>query len=144
MLKKIQLSFNPALDAVANSHLSEANWSLRDLRLSHTPVDAAMAAQLAQLHLFNLTTISLENTGLTSEALSKLEFADWSTLRHLDLSHNDVDALAMQHLCMVHLPALRIIVLNNANIAREAAYWLAQGSWPLLTGLDTTSWMHRT
>lgn len=72
-----------------------------------------MAAELAQL---KLTTISLEHTGLTSEALSKLEFADWLTLRHLDLSHNDTDALGMQYLCMVHLPVLRLIVLNRSSV----------------------------
>lgn len=37
---------------------------------------------------------------------------------------------------MTRLPVLRVLVLNNANIAQEAAYWLAQGSWPLLTDLD--------
>ena len=37
-----------------------------------------MAAELAQLQIVNLTTIYLGNSGLTAEAVSQLDFADWS------------------------------------------------------------------
>ena len=63
VLTQIRLSFNPTLDAMAGAHLFKANWSLSSLGLSHIPINAAMAAELAQLHLCNLSAIYLITLG---------------------------------------------------------------------------------
>lgn len=42
----------------------------------------------------------------------------------------------MEHACKMRLPELRVLVLKHASITAEGAYWLAQGSWPLLDYLN--------
>lgn len=136
LLSDINLRYNSTLDAAAIAQLSTTNWPLTSLSLSHTPVSAAMAAELAQLHLPNLKILWLNSTGLTAAAMSELASVDWPTMQCLYLSDNDLDAAGMQHLCKMHLPALHRLYLSHANILAEGACWLVQGSWPLLTDLD--------
>lgn len=118
VLKQIQLSFNPTLIAVAVAYLSKADWSLQAFEMSHMPINAT---ELAHLQLCNLHAIAifLDNTVLTTEAVSDLPQADWPILRHLDLSRNDLDAAAMLYMCMVRVPALRVLVLNNATLHKR-------------------------
>ena len=56
--------------------------------LSYTPVRAAMAAELAQLQLSNLISVTLVKTGLTAAALSELARADWPALKMLHFNHS--------------------------------------------------------
>ena len=131
-LMSFQLSHNPILSAEAMAHLSAAKWPLKGLILSNTTVSAALPAELAQLHLSNLTSVTLTTIGHTAAAICELARADWPVLTTLDLAHNALDASAMKHLCRMHMPALTTLGLNNASITGEGAYWLAQGSWPRL------------
>ena len=100
------------------------------------PVSAAMAAEQAQLQLSNLTAVALTEIGLTAAAVFRLATADWPVLKYLYLGHNYLVAAAMQHLCEMHLPALKVLQLPCANITVEGAHLLAQGSWPLRTNMD--------
>ena len=134
-LTTFQLSYNPALDAEAMTHLLAAKWPLECLELSHMPISVALTAELAQLHLSKLTSVALTRTHIAA-AISELAGADWPFLRCLDLCHNDLDAAAMQHLCRIRMPSLRILMLSNATITGEGACCLAHGSWPCLYSLD--------
>ena len=131
-LTTFQLSYNPALDAEAMTHLSGANWPLRCLELSHMPTNAA---RLAQLHLFNLASVTLFKYHIAT-AISELASADWPFLRVLDLGHNALDAAAMLFLCRIPVPVLTTLMLSNATITGAGACWLAQGSWPYLHSLN--------
>ena len=135
ILTTFQLSYNPALNAEAMAHLSAAKWPLRRLELSHMPISAALTAELAQLHLSKVTSVTLTSPHIAA-AISELASADWPFLRVLDLGHNALDAAAMQHLCRIRMPALVMLVLSNATINGEGACWLAQGFWPCLHGLN--------
>ena len=134
-LTMFRLSYNPALDAEAMTHLLAAKWPLECLELSHMPISAALTAELAQPHLSNVTSVTLTSPH-TAAAISELASADWPFLGRLDLGHNDLDAAAMQHLCRIRMPSLKILLLNNATISGEGACWLAHGSWPRLYSLD--------
>ena len=93
LLMSINLGSNPTLDAAAIAHLSAANWPIAQLKLSHTPVSAVMAAELAHLQLPDLMRLHLNNTGLTAAAVSELARADWPLLRYLSLGLDDVEAV---------------------------------------------------
>ena len=43
---------------------------------------------------------------MTATAASELGKADWSVLRHFELSDNHLDALALRHVSTIPLPAL--------------------------------------
>ena len=133
ILTIFQLSYNPALNAEAMAHLSAAKWPLRRLELSHMPISAALTAELAQLS--KVTSVTLTSPHIAA-AISELASADWPFFGRLDLARNALDAAAMQHLCRICMPSLRILILSNASITGEGACWLAQGSWPRLQCLN--------
>lgn len=93
--------------------------------LSYTPVRAAMAAELAQLQLSNLISVTLVKTGLTAAALSELARADWPALKMLHFNHSALYAAAIQHLSIMRMPSLHTSILDSATITVEGAFWLA-------------------
>ena len=134
-LTTLHLTYNHPLDAEAMIHLSAANWPLQSLGLSHMPISAALTAELAQLHLSKVTSVTHIRTHIAA-AISEFASADWPFVRVLDLGHNALDAAAMQYLCRICMPNLVRLMLSNATITGEGVCWLAQGSWPCLHGLS--------
>ena len=136
LLRKLDIYSSFNLDPVAIVHLSTAKWPLEQLGLSDMPVNTAMAAELAKLRFATLTGMSLRNTGLTAAAVFELTRGEWPNLWFLDFDVNDMDSLALQHLCTMHLTALTRLQLAHTSITQAGAYWLVQASWPSLKYLD--------
>lgn len=94
-LARVTLSFVPAMDAAAISHLSAANWRLENLTISDTAFSIEMVAELADLQLPELWELKLVDSGLSAAAVSELARADWPRLMELDVDHDDLDAVAV-------------------------------------------------
>lgn len=134
-LQGLYISHEPALDAVAISHLSVAKYSVTELMLSDITITAAMAAELAKLKLPHLNIIILVAIEMTAAAVAELSQADWPELQHLELSDSHLDASALQHLSAMPLLALTRLILTDAHITGNGSFWIGQGSWPRLEEL---------
>lgn len=134
LLSDISFCRTSAVDAQAIGHLSAAQWPLQNINMVSMPVSAAMTADLAQLR--NLTSLTLQDTGLTAAAMLKLTCAEWPGLQRLDLSDNTMGAASMHSLSKAHMPAIQDVKLARAKLTEEGAHSLSQTSWPVLRNLN--------
>ena len=83
-----------------------------------------------------LRSISLSNNQLDASAISVMPQAKWSNLHRLELEHNMLGLAGTQHIVSCSLPCLQILNLKYDGIDDAAACCLAQGNWPMLRILD--------
>lgn len=130
LFNRLDLSFNPPLDAAAFKLLSAADWpDLTQLILTYTKLDVACVRELVQTGWVNL---NLACTGLDADAIAVLATASWPSLSPLDLRHNELGVEAMAHLVLASFPQLRDLQLDQIKLNAAAAKQLAKGNWPLL------------
>jgi hypothetical protein len=109
---------------------------LRHLELGECCLGDPAVAIRALLHLTGLEELSLEEGGITGEALAQIQLGSWPHLQVLDLGGNDLSddpVGAMQGL--LHPTTVTELDLMSCDLSGEAVSQIKAGDWPHLQQL---------
>ena len=118
--------------------LTSAPWSaLTSLTLNNCGLTSSTMTQLAACKCWpELQLLSVRNNNLSSEAVKAMAGSNWPKLRHLDLSSNRLTAYSISQLTQLRWSSIEALDLrHNPCLNSRAIRKLAFGSWPLLKGL---------
>ena len=126
------------LTTTSVSGLTSAPWfALTSLTLNNCGLTSSTITQLAASSCWpELQLLRVRSNRLSTAAVTAMAGSNWPQLRHLDLSSNKLNASAISQLTQLRWSSIETLDLsNNPYLDSSALQKLASGSWPLLRGL---------
>lgn len=117
------------------------SWPLLEtLILDMSTLDAPQVKQLPPFLFPKLWNLAFPCCKLTSTcsstAMAAFTCADWSLLRTINLSCNDLAVCDFERLSQANLPFLQQLYLGNTGMTERCVAHIVSGDWPLLQTLD--------
>jgi len=109
---------------------------LKELHLSGVQLEAAALADIAQLG-WKVEILDLSCNLLGAAGVKEVVKAPWRVhLKTLDLSLNNIDATALEHLSSGNLPKLTSLSLGKEPLTAAALSHLSRGKWSQMSNLQ--------